>query len=129
MVDIEEALETQSEQARRRQNEIKRLIFFSWIYMILVSAIFSFALFNMSNTNSELSEVLNRRSPVLEYLRCHDDLEDEKSQAQTELLLSFINNRDNPSEATQINFDEAVLNYDIASKKLLNPNSCPDFPN
>jgi hypothetical protein len=116
MVDIDEALEMQSNQARQRQNEIKRLIFLSWAYMIIVSAIFTFALYNMSSTNSDLAEVINRRSPVLEYLRCHDDLEDKKSQAQTELLLTFINDRDNPSEATQINFDEAVLNYDIASK-------------
>jgi|JI9StandDraft_1071089.scaffolds.fasta_scaffold69702_4 hypothetical protein len=128
-MDIQEALDRQSVEAIRRHKEIKKYMFLTLGYMLMISAIFIYCLFIMANANHDLSETIERRSPVLECLRCHDDLEDKKSQAQTELLLSFINDRDNPSEATQINFDEAVLNYDIASKKLLNPDSCPDFPN
>jgi len=128
MEDVEKILSEYSSISLKHYKQIKRYIFYTWIYLILVSGIFAFGLMNVSESNHDLAEIINKRSPVLDYLRCHDDLEDNKSIAQTELLLSYIDSRDNPSEASQIKLAEVRLTYEKAAKALENPDSCPDFP-
>lgn len=136
MVDIEEALSQQSEAARRQQNEIKRYIFITWIYMVIVSLIFSFSIYSMGNsvetmsqTNKDLSAVLERRSPVLEYLKCRDDLESINAFNERAWLLSYVEAGPNVTAEEQNKIDLSRLNYDKSSKNLLNSQLCPDFPN
>ncbi len=125
---VNEILSEYSEVSLKHYKQIKRYIFLTWIYLLVATGIFAFGLLTITNANYDLAETIQKRSPVLDYLQCHNELEDSKSLAQTDLLLSYMDARDDPTPATNLRLSQTTLKYEKAVEKLINPDSCRDFP-
>lgn len=136
MKDLEQAFKEQSDSAVKRHNQIKKWFILSGIYIFILSLIFTGALLNIShsvnrvtNSNAELTQILERRSPILDYLQCHDNLEDTNSVALRAYIFAYIAEKDNPSDSNKIAAERARIKYEESNRKLRELSSCPKFPN
>lgn len=67
-------------------------------------------------------------SPVLDYLQCHDNLQDNRNRTQTDYILSLIDGGDNPSTELVAKQLELRLKYEEAEMKLDKLEGCPTLP-
>jgi len=75
------------------------------------------------------NEIINRRSPVIDYLQCHDVLRDDRNKKQTDYIFALIDGGENPSIQMLNTQRELRLKYEEAEVKLQELSSCPDLPN
>lgn len=127
--EIIQIIEQQGKIAADRQAQLKRIIIASFTFVVVITLIFSGIIYGQSRTITELSETINRRSPVLDYLQCHDNLQDNRNRAQTDYILSLIDGGDNPSTELVAKQLELRLKYEEAEVKLDKLEGCPTFPN
>jgi hypothetical protein len=133
--EIYEIIEEQGKAAQQRQYQLRSMIVTTWIYMLVVTAVFCFVMINLSHNNNDLAdsnrdltEIIERRSPILDYLRCNDNLEHDNSVALRNYIFAYIDAKENPSELNVIKVSETKRIYDLTSENLLQEESCPDFP-
>lgn len=132
-------LKEQGQAATHRLHQVRVMIFITWIYMLVFSVLFIFSQLTLTHSNKDLAEVIERRSPVLEFLDCRANYEDKQiglNNQQTtlnrNLLVAFIEQNELGTKEAQVAFVTTKREYEIKSaeivKKLDEPSSCEDIP-
>jgi hypothetical protein len=122
------------------QRQYKRMFIGFTVVLVVIlvfASLFMYVLNNVTNSLNETTGVLSRRSPVLEYLQCHDAATDTRAAAADAYIFYTVTAAasggeiDPDEQATQLNLFHM---YEEASKALAdsrNPNSdraCPELP-
>lgn len=118
-------LQEQGRLAAYRQHQIRKMIIGSFSFLAIVTLIFGLIIYDQSNTINSLSETINRKNPVLTYLKCHDDLQDKRNLEQTNYFLTLVDGGPNPSPEILFKQNEARLKYEKAEINLQQLAECP----
>lgn len=137
--EIYEILHEHSKVAQKRQFQLRTLILLISVYMFILTLVTCLVLVNLANDydenynkaveiNKDLTEVLERRSPILEYLKCEDDLEHLNDIALRQFIFAQIDVAYEPTEENLLALSQARVNYNEINSNLLKAESCPDLP-
>ena len=126
--EIIKIIEQQATAAATRQRQLRKIIIASFTFVAVITIIFGAVIFDQSQTITELSQTINRRSPILDYLQCHDNLQDTRNKEQTYYIFTLIDGGENPSPEALLKQGEARLNYEEAELNLEELKGCNDFP-
>ena len=154
MPPIEDLLKEQGQKSAKQYNNIKNWVRATWIFMIVATACLTTAIVLLVQSNNEqnriianqadsieqLSNVLDRRSPVLEYMYCIDsnqamvnEAAAKRDRAQTAFVLeSFRIGNDPTAEELALvqKLEKEYLDSEVLQTELSRPNAaeCPDAP-
>jgi hypothetical protein len=123
--ELVKVLQEQGRLSTHRLHQIRKMIIGSFSFLAIMTLIFGLIIYDQSNTISSLSETISRKNPVLDYLKCHDDLEDKRNLEQTNYLLTLIDGGSNPSPEVVFKQNEARLKYEKAEINLQQLAQCP----
>ena len=131
--EVEKIIVEQGQAATKRQTQLRKTLIGAFIYITVLASVFGIVMVNQANSVSNLSDTLNRRSPVLEYMRCHDRVDDARDGVQTRFLLALLDAGDNPTPEQRMELSELRRLYERAELKLSAASDpgkdvCPDFP-
>ena len=115
--EIRDLIDQQGVAARKRHDQVKRLIYGTWLYMIILTAVGAFSIGSLTNTNAELVEVIERRSPILEYLSCSNDLKIERDKSQTNYLIAWTDAASSDSVDPEILFKTRAEYYEADARQ------------
>lgn len=105
--EIIKIIEQQATAAATRQRQLRKIIIASFTFVAVITIIFGAVIFDQSQTITELSQTINRRSPILDYLQCHDNLQDTRNKEQTYYIFTLIDGGENPSPEALLKQGEA----------------------
>lgn len=137
--DIYKVIKEQGEAAKQRQYQLRFMIILMWLYMFALTAVTVISLVSLSNDydqnynkaveiNKDLTEILERRSPILDYLICEDTLQSANDTAFRRFIFAQVDTAYNPTEENLFILSQARANYEEVNNKLLQASSCPDLP-
>ena len=148
MPPIEDLIRETGDRSYRQYQNIRNWVRGTWAYMLLATAIMVISLFvlsqaldNSTKATEKATSVLERRSPVLEYMYCIDDNQGKineavalRNEAQTNFLFALLEAGDevSPEEETNIGILADIYSRkESALTKISQPNAgnCPDAPN
>lgn len=105
MTDLEVLIKDVGETGLQNYRRTKRAIIALFCFLVITTSVFSATVYHLATSNQELINILNRRSPVLEYMRCMDEadgrihaIKAKRDRQQTAYLFSLIDGGSDPSE-------------------------------
>lgn len=126
--EVIQIIEQQGAAAAQRQSQLRKIIVVSFSFVIAITLVFGAIIFDQSSTITDLSETINRRSPILDYLQCHDDLQDRRNELQTEYIFALVDGGENPSAEAVLKQREIRIKYEQSELNLQQLIGCPSFP-
>lgn len=137
--ELYEIIKEQGEAARSRQAQLRKIMIIGYVWMFVLTIVTAVSLVSLSNDydqnynraveiNKDLTEIIERRSPILEYLVCEDNLEHQNDAALREFIFAQIDTAYNPTEENLLRLSQSRANYAEINNKLLETTSCPDLP-